>query len=76
MQVLEQILEEIEKRINHMVVRATECVNLEEYAEADVIDHTISGLEIATQIIRSHMGVTGMGVTGKRNFIDIQDERL
>ncbi|MDO4314095.1 MAG: DUF551 domain-containing protein [Eubacteriales bacterium] len=56
MQVLEKILREIEERINDMTSEARECEEMEEYTEAEVIDQTINGLNIASNIIRSHMG--------------------
>lgn len=55
MQVLEKTLQEIEERINDMAPEARECEEMEEYVEAEAIDHTISGLNIASNIIRSHM---------------------
>lgn len=59
MQVLEKILQEIEERINDMASEARDCDEMEEYVEAETIDHTISGLNIASNIIRSHMGDDG-----------------
>lgn len=41
MQVLEQILHEIEQRINDMGSEARDCEEMEEYVEVEAIDHTI-----------------------------------
>lgn len=55
MQVLEQILEGINRRINVLNAKAGKYEDLGRNAEADKIDCEIKGLHTATSIIRSRM---------------------